>query len=107
MTPAEALRRARRVVSLPTGSRNSWTIYAPYRSANPDGPRTDVRADSYAKLAKMRPAIVACCSLGYLGRHSLNAAETIDHAAYRGESDPRLLLAIGLEAERLAQEGAP
>lgn len=71
-----AIRAAQQLVSLPFGSRTSWTVVGPYRSSDPHGPRTEGHADSYAKAVRMRSAWVARLAVSLMDRPEI--IDTVD-----------------------------
>jgi len=67
MKKTQAIREARKLVSMPTGSRTSWALYGPYRASMPHGIRTESHFASYAQAAGRRKVWVASVALGLMG----------------------------------------
>jgi len=67
MTKTAALRAAQDAVSRPIGSGTSWCIYTPYRVGDLRGPTTEVRANSYDKIVRIRANRVATHAIALMG----------------------------------------
>ena len=92
-----AIRQASTYVSI-SGRGTSWTIYAPYRDTEPDGPRTEISCDSFWKAKAQAAAIKAHIALALMARHTDDADTAIEWAHYNGDNDTRSLVDAGLAA---------
>lgn len=62
------------------GSGTSYRVYGPYRPANPDGPSTEVTADSYSRALRIRTAWRAQIALALMGRLDADTRYDVDDA---------------------------
>ena len=99
MTKTEAIRTARRAVSI-HGARTSWVVIGPYHRDDIHGPSTEVNESSYQKALARSTAWKAEVALGLMGRLSDDARYAIErdmddpHADHSVEA----LVKIGLAA---------
>jgi hypothetical protein len=111
ITKAAAITEARRLVSKPHRlSHSDYVVYAPYYSNKPRGPRTELRANSYAQALSIRTATIAYVALALMGvsgidivlqsGQSLNAliADGIAQAAQRLSPDEQAAADAATEA---------
>ena len=67
MTKTEALRIAKRSVTMPWGHGMSWTFAHPYHLSDPSGPSEETKSTTYSTAMAHRRIIVARMALALMG----------------------------------------
>lgn len=75
MTPTEAIRIARDVVSNPLGRGTSWRVYGPYYLDQPRGPRTEGQSDNYFKARQWSKEWKLSLALTLIGRANVSVTD--------------------------------
>lgn len=99
MPRTAAIKAARGYVSHPhRRSRTDYVVYGPYYTDGPDGPSTEMTADSYPKARAMRSRKVATIALHLMGVASMDARAAVH--CYDGRDTPTIdaLVKAGLAA---------
>ena len=79
MTKTEALRIAKRSVTMPWGHGTSWTFAHPYHLSDPSGPSEETKSTTYSTAMAHRRIIVTRMALALMGIQGDGVERQITH----------------------------
>jgi len=106
MSKTEAIRQARKFVSMPQRSRTGFVVYGPYNAFDPKGSSTEFQMDNYAKALSFRTPWIARIALNFMGKLDTESAIAAECCANRGGT-VKSCVEAGLAAfvDRLSSHG--